>query len=194
MLFQPRNLVGKSCGNRNRVLSCNSSRFGWWFWWVKIMFYANWAGCHAGGQNVVMLDKTLQKDKSNTRLTIGWKEDVTKSKVTKWKKSMSVFRWNISENDRVNVHLFHYDFGMWMGKKQIYWWKLTWLSVPSWKIHQYHPARTIQWRHFHKRSTRLINYYWDFEIWICSNLDMLSVVTSFLWWWKKYVSTFGCFV
>lgn len=67
------------------------------------IFSANCAACHAGGQNVIMPDKTLEKDALDTYLTGGRNEDAVMTQVTNGKNAMPAFKGRLSENDVANV-------------------------------------------------------------------------------------------
>jgi len=67
------------------------------------IFSANYTACHAIGQNVIMPDKTLEKEALDTYLTGGRNEDAVKTQVTNGKNAMPAFKGRLSENDIANV-------------------------------------------------------------------------------------------
>lgn len=67
------------------------------------MFSANCAACHAGGQNVIMPEKTLQKDALDQYLSGGRKEASVVSQVTNGKNAMPAFGGRLSDDDIANV-------------------------------------------------------------------------------------------
>ncbi|GMH54199.1 hypothetical protein TrVE_jg13385 [Triparma verrucosa] len=67
------------------------------------VFSANCAACHAGGQNVIMPEKTLQKDALTQYLSGGMKEGSVVTQVTNGKNAMPAFGGRLSDDDIANV-------------------------------------------------------------------------------------------
>mmetsp|Transcript_41665 Transcript_41665/g.30620 ORF Transcript_41665/g.30620 Transcript_41665/m.30620 type:complete len:135 (-) Transcript_41665:29-433(-) len=67
------------------------------------IFNANCAACHAGGQNVIMPDKTLEKDALDTYLAGGRNEKAVMTQVTNGKNAMPAFGGRLSDDDIANV-------------------------------------------------------------------------------------------
>lgn len=67
------------------------------------VFSANCAACHAGGQNVIMPEKTLQKDALDQYLAGGRKEASVIMQVTNGKNAMPAFGGRLSDEDIANV-------------------------------------------------------------------------------------------
>ncbi|GMI12006.1 hypothetical protein TrLO_g9683 [Triparma laevis f. longispina] len=67
------------------------------------VFSANCAACHAGGQNVIMPEKTLQKDALTQYLSGGMKEASVVTQVTNGKNAMPAFGGRLSDEDISNV-------------------------------------------------------------------------------------------
>ncbi|GMH59312.1 hypothetical protein TrVE_jg13142 [Triparma verrucosa] len=67
------------------------------------VFSANCAACHAGGQNVIMPEKTLQKDALTQYLSGGMKEGSVVMQVTNGKNAMPAFGGRLSDDDIANV-------------------------------------------------------------------------------------------
>ncbi|GMI19268.1 hypothetical protein TeGR_g6134 [Tetraparma gracilis] len=63
------------------------------------VFSANCAACHAGGQNVIMPEKTLQKDALTQYLAGGMKEQSVVMQVTNGKNAMPAFGGRLSEDE-----------------------------------------------------------------------------------------------
>ena len=67
------------------------------------IFNANCAACHAGGQNVVLTDHTLQKEAIEKYLVGGFKEASVASQVTHGKNAMPAFGGRLSQEEILNV-------------------------------------------------------------------------------------------
>eukprot|EP01083_Nonionella_stella_P253151 871379_1 len=67
------------------------------------VFNANCAACHAGGQNVIMPDKTLEKDALEQYLAGGRNEAAVMTQVTNGKNAMPAFGGRLSDDDIANV-------------------------------------------------------------------------------------------
>ena len=67
------------------------------------VFNANCAACHAGGQNVIMPEKTLEKDALDQYLAGGRKESSVVTQVTNGKNAMPAFGGRLSDDDIANV-------------------------------------------------------------------------------------------
>lgn len=67
------------------------------------VFNANCAACHAGGQNVIMPEKTLEKDALDQYLAGGRKESSVVTQVTNGKNAMPAFGGRLSDEDIANV-------------------------------------------------------------------------------------------
>jgi cytochrome c6 len=67
------------------------------------IFNANCAACHAGGQNTVVADHTLEKAAIEKYLTGGFKESAVVTQVTNGKNAMPAFGGRLSDDDIANV-------------------------------------------------------------------------------------------
>ena len=67
------------------------------------VFNANCAACHAGGQNVIMPDKTLEKEALDQYLAGGRNEAAVVTQVTNGKNAMPAFGGRLSDEDIANV-------------------------------------------------------------------------------------------
>eukprot|EP00548_Thalassiothrix_antarctica_P000824 CAMPEP_0194147040 /NCGR_PEP_ID=MMETSP0152-20130528/22483_1 /TAXON_ID=1049557 /ORGANISM="Thalassiothrix antarctica, Strain L6-D1" /LENGTH=134 /DNA_ID=CAMNT_0038847715 /DNA_START=167 /DNA_END=571 /DNA_ORIENTATION=+ len=67
------------------------------------VFNANCAACHAGGQNVIMPEKTLEKEALDQYLAGGRSETSVVAQVTNGKNAMPAFGGRLSDNDIENV-------------------------------------------------------------------------------------------
>uniref|UniRef100_A0A7S1ZXA3 Cytochrome c-553 n=1 Tax=Trieres chinensis TaxID=1514140 RepID=A0A7S1ZXA3_TRICV len=67
------------------------------------VFNANCAACHAGGQNVIMPDKTLEKEALEQYLAGGRNEKAVINQVTNGKNAMPAFGGRLSDDDIANV-------------------------------------------------------------------------------------------
>ena len=67
------------------------------------VFSGNCAACHAGGQNVIMPEKTLEKDALTEFLAGGFNEGAVKTQVTNGKNAMPAFGGRLSNDDIANV-------------------------------------------------------------------------------------------
>mmetsp|Transcript_31083 Transcript_31083/g.70283 ORF Transcript_31083/g.70283 Transcript_31083/m.70283 type:complete len:200 (+) Transcript_31083:377-976(+) len=67
------------------------------------VFRNNCAACHAGGQNVIMPEKTLEKDSLEKYLTGGRKPESVVYQVTNGKNAMPAFGGRLQEDDINNV-------------------------------------------------------------------------------------------
>ena len=67
------------------------------------VFNANCAACHAGGQNVIMPEKTLEKDALDSYLAGGRNEKSVMTQVTNGKNAMPAFGGRLSDEDIANV-------------------------------------------------------------------------------------------
>jgi cytochrome c6 len=69
----------------------------------ETVFNANCAACHAGGQNVIMPEKTLEKDALEQYLAGGRNEKSVITQVTNGKNAMPAFGGRLSDDDIANV-------------------------------------------------------------------------------------------
>ena len=69
----------------------------------ETVFNANCAACHAGGQNVIMPEKTLEKEALESYLTGGYNEKAVMTQVTNGKNAMPAFGGRLSDEDIANV-------------------------------------------------------------------------------------------
>jgi len=69
----------------------------------EIVFKANCAVCHAGGQNAVVYDHTLEKEAIEKYLAGGFNEKAIVYQVTHGKNAMPAFSGRLSEQDISNV-------------------------------------------------------------------------------------------
>ena len=67
------------------------------------IFSGNCAACHAGGQNVIMPEKTLEKSALETYLDGGFNEGSVVKQVTNGKNAMPAFGGRLSDSDIANV-------------------------------------------------------------------------------------------
>ena len=67
------------------------------------IFNANCAACHAGGQNVIMPEKTLEKAALEQYLAGGRNEKAVITQVTNGKNAMPAFGGRLSDDDIANV-------------------------------------------------------------------------------------------
>lgn len=67
------------------------------------IFDANCAACHAGGQNVIMPEKTLEKEALETYLSGGRSENSVRTQVTNGKNAMPAFGGRLSDRDIEDV-------------------------------------------------------------------------------------------
>ena len=67
------------------------------------VFDANCAACHAGGQNVIMPEKTLEKEALDQYLAGGRSEASVVKQVTNGKNAMPAFGGRLSDEDIANV-------------------------------------------------------------------------------------------
>ena len=67
------------------------------------VFNANCAACHAGGQNVIMPEKTLEKAALEQYLAGGRNEKAVAMQVTNGKNAMPAFGGRLSDEDIANV-------------------------------------------------------------------------------------------
>jgi len=67
------------------------------------IFNVNCAACHADGQNVIMPEKTLEKDALEQYLTGGRNEAAIRTQVTNGKNAMPAFGRRLAEDDINNV-------------------------------------------------------------------------------------------
>eukprot|EP00977_Amphora_coffeiformis_P029315 scaffold39926_cov199-Amphora_coffeaeformis.AAC.1 len=67
------------------------------------VFNANCAACHAGGQNVIMPEKTLEKEALDQYLAGGRSEKSIITQVTNGKNAMPAFGGRLSDEDISNV-------------------------------------------------------------------------------------------
>eukprot|EP00591_Stephanopyxis_turris_P016447 CAMPEP_0195538574 /NCGR_PEP_ID=MMETSP0794_2-20130614/49599_1 /TAXON_ID=515487 /ORGANISM="Stephanopyxis turris, Strain CCMP 815" /LENGTH=138 /DNA_ID=CAMNT_0040672569 /DNA_START=73 /DNA_END=489 /DNA_ORIENTATION=- len=67
------------------------------------IFNANCAACHAGGQNVIMPEKTLEKEALDQYLAGGRSEKSVVTQVTNGKNAMPAFGGRLSDEDIANV-------------------------------------------------------------------------------------------
>ncbi|GMI56011.1 hypothetical protein ScalyP_jg931 [Parmales sp. scaly parma] len=73
------------------------------------IFDANCAACHAGGQNVIMPEKTLQKDALTSYLAGGMKEASVVTQVTNGKNAMPAFGGRLDDSDISDVAAYVID-------------------------------------------------------------------------------------
>ena len=69
----------------------------------ETVFNANCAACHAGGQNVIMPEKTLEKEALESYLAGGRNEKAVINQVTNGKNAMPAFGGRLSDDDIANV-------------------------------------------------------------------------------------------
>lgn len=69
----------------------------------ETVFNANCAACHAGGQNVIMPEKTLEKEALESYLSGGFNEKAVMTQVTGGKNAMPAFGGRLSDEDIANV-------------------------------------------------------------------------------------------
>lgn len=69
----------------------------------QLVFSGNCAACHAGGQNVIMPDKTLEKDALEQYLAGGRNEAAVVDQVTYGKNAMPSFGGRLEEDQINNV-------------------------------------------------------------------------------------------
>ena len=67
------------------------------------VFSGNCAACHAGGQNVIMPDKTLEQEALTKYLDGGFNEAAVVKQVTNGKNAMPAFGGRLSDSDIANV-------------------------------------------------------------------------------------------
>jgi len=67
------------------------------------VFSGNCAACHAGGQNVIMPEKTLEQDALEEYLDGGFNEKAVMKQVTNGKGAMPAFGGRLSDDDIANV-------------------------------------------------------------------------------------------
>lgn len=67
------------------------------------VFNANCAACHANGQNVIMPEKTLEKEALDQYLAGGRSEKSVITQVTNGKNAMPAFGGRLSDEDIANV-------------------------------------------------------------------------------------------
>jgi cytochrome c6 len=67
------------------------------------VFNANCAACHAGGQNVIMPEKTLEKEALDQYLAGGRSEKSVMTQVTNGKNAMPAFGGRLSDDDIADV-------------------------------------------------------------------------------------------
>ena len=67
------------------------------------VFSGNCAACHAGGQNVIMPEKTLEQSALEQYLDGGFNEGAVVKQVTNGKNAMPAFGGRLSDNDIKNV-------------------------------------------------------------------------------------------
>lgn len=70
------------------------------------VFNANCAACHAGGQNVIMPEKTLEKEALEQYLAGGRNEKAIITQVTNGKNAMPAFGGRLGDDDIANVAAF----------------------------------------------------------------------------------------
>ena len=73
------------------------------------VFSGNCAACHAGGQNVIMPDKTLEKAALQEYLAGGFNEESVVKQVTNGKNAMPAFGGRLSNEDIANVAAYVID-------------------------------------------------------------------------------------
>ena len=69
----------------------------------ETLFAGNCAACHAGGQNVIMPEKTLEQSALEQYLDGGFNEGAVVKQVTNGKNAMPAFGGRLSDNDIKNV-------------------------------------------------------------------------------------------
>merc|ERR1719389_799995 len=69
----------------------------------ELIFSGNCAACHAGGQNVIMPEKTLEKAALETYLAGGRSEASVRTQVTNGKNAMPAFGGRLSDADIEDV-------------------------------------------------------------------------------------------
>jgi len=69
----------------------------------ETIFAANCAACHAGGQNVIMPEKTLEKEALDQFLAGGRSEKSVMTQVTNGKNAMPAFGGRLSDENIANV-------------------------------------------------------------------------------------------
>ncbi len=69
----------------------------------ETVFNANCAACHAGGQNVIMPEKTLEKEALEQYLAGGRNEKAIITQVTNGKNAMPAFGGRLDEADIADV-------------------------------------------------------------------------------------------
>ena len=67
------------------------------------VFNANCAACHAGGQNVIMPEKTLEKEALDQYLAGGRSEKSIITQVTNGKNAMPAFGGRLGDDEIANV-------------------------------------------------------------------------------------------
>merc|ERR1711972_419372 len=67
------------------------------------IFSGNCAACHAGGQNVIMPEKTLEQSALEEYLDGGFNEAAVVKQVTNGKNAMPAFGGRLSDDDIANV-------------------------------------------------------------------------------------------
>ena len=67
------------------------------------IFSGNCAACHAGGQNVIMPEKTLEQSALEEYLDGGFNEGAVVKQVTNGKNAMPAFGGRLSDDDIKNV-------------------------------------------------------------------------------------------
>ena len=67
------------------------------------IFSGNCAACHAGGQNVIMPEKTLEQSALEEYLDGGFNEGSVVKQVTNGKNAMPAFGGRLSDDDIKNV-------------------------------------------------------------------------------------------
>ena len=67
------------------------------------VFNANCAACHAGGQNVIMPEKTLEKEALEQYLAGGRNEKAIINQVTNGKNAMPAFGGRLADDEIANV-------------------------------------------------------------------------------------------
>jgi len=72
----------------------------------EIIFNANCAACHSGGQTIIMHEKTLEKAALDTYLAGGRTEAAVRSQVSDGKNAMPAFGGRLSDEDIENVASF----------------------------------------------------------------------------------------
>ena len=70
------------------------------------VFNANCGACHAGGQNVIMPMKTLEKEALENFLAGGMNEESVIKQVSNGKRAMPAFGGRLSDEDIANVASF----------------------------------------------------------------------------------------